>query len=150
VAGGRRVVADRFREFLKVAGRAGRVGQGVEILEASTTEEYFDRFDALLARTDALWTKPSELSFYAALGLPLIFAPPVGVHERYNRRWVQENGAGLRQRDASFARQWIGDWLEDGTLAGAAWSGFMRLPKHGLYRILDAVAHPRPGADRAG
>jgi hypothetical protein len=150
VAGVRREVADRFREFLKEAGLEGRVGQGVEILEASTTEEYFDRFDALLARTDVLWTKPSELSFYAALGLPLVFAPPVGVHERYNRRWVQENGAGLRQRDASFARQWIGDWLEDGTLAGAAWSGFMRLPKHGLYRILDAVAGPRPAADRAG
>ena len=27
----------------------------------------------------------------------------------------------------------------DGTLAGAAWSGFMRLPKFGLYRILEAV-----------
>jgi hypothetical protein len=150
VAGVRREVADRFREYLKEAGLEGRVGQGVEILEASGTEEYFDRFDALLARTDVLWTKPSELSFYAALGLPLIFAPPVGVHERYNRRWVQENGAGLRQREASFARQWIGDWLEDGTLAGAAWSGFMRLPKHGLYRILDAIASPRPGGERAG
>jgi hypothetical protein len=140
VAGLRREVADRFRESVREAGLEGRVGHGVEILEAATPDEYFDRFDALVARTDALWTKPSELSFYAALGLPLVFAPPVGVHERYNRRWVQENGAGVRQRDTAFARQWIGDWLEDGTLAGAAWSGFWRLPKHGLYRILEEVA----------
>jgi UDP-N-acetylglucosamine:LPS N-acetylglucosamine transferase len=126
------------------------VGHGVEILEATTPDEYFDRFDALVARTDALWTKPSELSFYAALGLPLVFAPPVGVHERYNRRWVQENGAGVRQRDTAFARQWIGDWLEDGTLAAAAWSGFWRLPKHGLHRILDEVDRPRGGPGQGG
>jgi hypothetical protein len=101
-----------------------------------------------MARTDALWTKPSELSFYAALGLPLVFASPVGVHERYNRRWVRESGAGAVQRDPSAAWQWLSDWLEDGTLAGAAWSGFTRLPKHGLYRILEEVAAPSALAER--
>jgi hypothetical protein len=150
VAGVRREVAHRFREYLHEAGLEGRLGAGIEILEAPGPEAYFDAFDALLARADVLWTKPSELSFYAALGLPLVFAPPVGVHERYNRRWVQENGAGVRQRDAAFARQWIGDWLEDGTLAGAAWAGFWRLPKHGLYRILDEVTRPRGGPGRDG
>ena len=37
-----------------------------------------------------LWTKPSEMTFYAALGIPLILAPPLGAHERYNRRWALE------------------------------------------------------------
>ncbi len=144
VAGVRPAVADRFREEVQRAGLEGALGRGLEILEAQGLEEYFDRFDALLARTDVLWTKPSELSFYAALGLPLVFASPVGVHERYNRRWVRESGAGLVQRHPAAAWQWLSDWLEDGTLAGAAWSGFTRLPKHGLYRILDLVA---PGAE---
>ena len=103
-------------------------------------DEYYARFNALLARTDVLWTKPSELTFYAALGLPLVFAPPVGVHERYNRRWVRESGAGLEQRDPRRRRQWLSDWLADGLLAAAAWAGYMRLPKFGLYRILEAVA----------
>src|SRR5512137_632434 len=144
VAGVRAAVEARFREELKRAGMEGIVGSGVEILRADSLEEYFDRFDETMARTDALWTKPSELAFYAALGLPLIFARPVGVHERYNRRWIRESGAGVVQRDPSAAWQWLSDWLEDGTLAGAAWSGFTRLPKHGLYRILDEVGSP-PG-----
>jgi len=36
---------------------------------------------------------PSEMTFFAALGLPLILAPAVGVHERYNARWATEAGA---------------------------------------------------------
>ncbi len=142
VAGVRPEVAARFEEAVALAGMSSLVGAGLEILRAATLDEYFDRFDALLARTDVLWTKPSELSFYAALGLPLVFSRPVGVHERYNRRWVRESGAGVVQRDPAAAWQWLSDWLEDGTLAGAAWSGFTRLPKHGLYRILDEVAAP--------
>lgn len=144
VAGVRGAVEARFREEVQRAGLEGALGNGLEILRAGALEEYFERFDGLMARTDALWTKPSELSFYAALGLPLVFAPPVGVHERYNRRWVRESGAGVVARNPGAAWQWISDWLEDGTLAGAAWSGFTRLPKHGLYRILDLVA---PGTE---
>jgi hypothetical protein len=142
VAGVRAAVEARFREEIRRAGMEGAVGAGLEILRADTLDEYFDLFDATMARTDALWTKPSELSFYAALGLPLVFARPVGVHERYNRRWIRESGAGVVQRAPSAAWQWLSDWLEDGTLAGAAWSGFTRLPKHGLYRILDEVGSP--------
>ena len=29
--------------------------------------------------------------------------------------------------------------LKDGTLAGAAWTGYMRMPKFGLYRIVEEV-----------
>jgi len=61
------------------------------------------------------------------------------VHEWYNRRWARESGAGLKQREARFAAEWISDWLADGVLAAAAWAGYMRLPKFGLYRIVDAL-----------
>ncbi len=142
VAGVRREVAARFEAAVSEA-RLEAAGAGeVEILLGRDLDDYLDRFDALLARADLLWTKPSELVFYAALGLPLLCAPPVGVHERYNRRWVCEAGAGLRQRDPRFAWQWLSDWIEDGTLAGAAWSGFQRLPKFGAYRVLEAAGVP--------
>ena len=35
------------------------------------------------------------------------------------------------------------DWIDDGTLAGAAWSGYMRMPKFGTYRIADLVKQTR-------
>ena len=94
----------------------------------------------VLAETDLLWTKPSELTFFAALGLPLIVAPPVGVHEACNRRWAEEWGAALPQGDPAHAAEWLDDWLEDGVLAAAAWAGFQHLPNRGLYRIVEEMA----------
>jgi len=149
VAGVRPEVEARFREDARRAGMEGLVGGPVEILRAASFAEYYARFNALLARTDVLWTKPSELTFYAALGLPLLLSPPVGVHERYNRRWARESGAGLKQRDPRFAAEWIADALADGVLAAAAWAGYLRLPKFGLYRILEAVL-AAPAARVAG
>jgi hypothetical protein len=108
-----------------------------------TLDAYFPRFNALLAETNVLWTKPSEMTFFSALGLPLILSWPVGVHERYNRRWAIENGPGLKQRDPAHASYWMREWLNDGTLAGAAWTGFVRMPKFGLYQILERVGRPR-------
>jgi hypothetical protein len=145
VAGVRAPVARLFRDALAAAGLSGALASGVEIVHDADFDAYYDAFVRLLGRADVLWTKPSELAFYAALGLPLVCAPPVGAHERQNRRWVRESGAGVKQRDARFAAEWLGELLADGALAGAAWSGFERLPADGLYRILDAVA----GAGRA-
>jgi len=139
VAGLRPEVAARFQLAIRGAGMEALVGNGLDVLLEPTFPAYYARFNALLARTDVLWTKPSELVFYAALGIPLLLAPPVGVHERYNLRWVRENGAGLKQREARFAAEWFSDWLADGLLAAAAWSGYVQLPKFGLYRILEAV-----------
>jgi hypothetical protein len=139
VAGIRAEVATAFREALSTSGLLPALGRGVDILEARDHREYFRAFNELMTNTDVLWTKPSELTFYAALGIPLICAPPVGIHESYNRRWAIEHGAGLRQRDPRYAADWMSEWLSDGTLAAAAWSGFVRMPKFGLYRILETV-----------
>lgn len=139
VAGVRPEVEARFREAVRAAGLEPLLGGPVQLLTASGFQDYYARFNALLARTDVLWTKPSELTFYAALGLPLVLAPPVGVHEWYNRRWARDAGAGLKQRDARSAAEWLTDWLSDGVLAAAAWAGYTRLPKFGLQRILDAL-----------
>ncbi|HEX4803364.1 MAG TPA: hypothetical protein VFV14_07620 [Myxococcaceae bacterium] len=136
VAGVRGDVASKFHRLIDDAGLGGRIGSGIEVLYEADFDSYYRRFNQLLADSDILWTKPSELTFYAALGIPLVLSSPVGVHEFSNRRWARESGAGLKQRDARYAAGWIDEWLTDGILAAAAWSGYRRLPKLGLYRIL--------------
>jgi hypothetical protein len=142
VAGVRTAAEAEFGRYVGEAGLRDALGQGIEIVREPTLAAYFRRMDDLLAGADVLWTKPSEMVFYGALGIPLVLSWPVGVHERYNRRWAVEHGAGLRQGDPRVAADRFADWLADGTLAAAAWSGFMRLPKFGLYRILEAIGQP--------
>ncbi len=48
----------------------------IRIVWGSTLEEYFAAFTQCMRTTDILWTKPSELSFYCGLGIPIIMAPP--------------------------------------------------------------------------
>ena len=112
-------------------------GRNLDILFEPEVDAYFDRLDALLASADVLWTKPSEMVYYAGLGL-LLLTKPIGIHENYNLRFARENGAALKQRDP----RTIGErqeLLDDGNLAAAAWAGYRRLPHLGLYRILDRL-----------
>ena len=135
VAGRRRDVARGLRAAVAAEGLASH--PAVELLEEPDTLMYLRKFNALLARTDVLWTKPSEMTFFAALGLPVIAAPPVGVHEERNLRWALEHGALRPQGDPDRAGEWLPRWIADGTLARAAWQGYQTLPKLGLYEILD-------------
>jgi len=100
---------------------------------------YFAEFASALHGTDILWTKPSELSFYAALGLPLLMAPPVGSQEVFNRRWLEEIQAGMPQSDPRYADTWLVELLEQGRFAEAAWSGFLKARKYGTFRIHELI-----------
>jgi hypothetical protein len=137
VAGRREKAAHAFREALAEAGIGNHPGASV-LYDADVTS-YLRKFHELLGEADALWSKPSELTFFAALGLPFVCAPPVGVHEERNRRWAEEQGALLRQHDPATAGGWLREWVEDGTLARAAWSGYLHLPALGVYEIADEV-----------
>ena len=151
VAGIRHEVAARFALEVRAAGLESALAPNIEspagptlerpvsILLEADHDTYFDRFHALLGEADLLFTKPSEMVFFGALGLPLVLTRPVGVHERYNRRWAVENGVGLKMRDPYQAGDWLREYLTEGTLAAAAWFGYLRLPKFGLYRILERL-----------
>jgi hypothetical protein len=130
------------RTFIAAITRSGleqSLERDITIIHAPDFKSYYDAFNRALLRTDVLWTKPSELSFYPALGFACVLARPLGAHERYNRRWLREQGVGLKQRRLDHTMGWFGEWLEDGTLAAAAWSGFVRLPKNGTERIAQLI-----------
>jgi hypothetical protein len=127
VAGTRKKIREYFKEHTR--------GLDVEIVFEEKVEDYFRSFNLALRRTDVLWTKPSELSFYSALGLPIIIAPPIGSQEEFNKRWLLKSGFGLSQENPSHVRQWLFDWVEHGYLAEAAIQGFIEGEKSGTLKI---------------
>jgi hypothetical protein len=145
VAGTRHEVAERFLQQLERVRLARCLGKQVTVLFESDFAAYYRAFNELLSRADVLWTKPSELSFYAGLGIPLVLSHPVGTHERYNRRWLREQGAGLKQRRPEHLPGWLDEWCSDGTLAQAAWSAYTRIPAEGTQRIVNLVRQKSAG-----
>jgi len=113
--------------------------EGVHIFSAKNLEEYFAGFNRLLHDTDILWTKPSELSFYCSLGIPIIISPPIGSHERFNRIWLREINAGMKQLNPDHTSDWLFDFLHKGRFAELAWSGFLRGRKLGTYKIKEVL-----------
>lgn len=112
---------------------------GTRIIYNPNKNQYFREFNEILHDTDILWTKPSELSFYCGLGIPIIIAPPIGPHEVFNQRWLRDLGAGLHQADPQYCGEWILDYLLDGKLSLAAWDGFLYARKLGADRISEVL-----------
>lgn len=133
VAGLRALVALRFKHDVKRAGLDGH--PGVRILAEGSFEEYWHAFNEALAEVDVIWTKPSEMVFYAALGIPLVLAPHLGEHERYNPEWVRAAGAAVPQGPPAEAGTWLPPLLESGRLADAAYRGWRNLPQQGTREI---------------
>jgi hypothetical protein len=63
--------------------------------------------------------------------------PAIGPQEKFNRRWLRETGAGIKQKNPEFVNQWLFDLLSKGRLAEAAWLGFLKARKFGTYNIID-------------
>ena len=112
----------------------------IEIIFEKDIESYFQKFNSALRKTDILWTKPSELSFYSALGLPIIISPPIGSQEEFNRRWLLKSGFGLQQENPNYINQWLFDWLNRGYLAEAAMEGFIEGEKLGTLKIKKIIS----------
>lgn len=135
VAGIRDDVKHYFERAVHEYGLEEELGLGVNILHNSNRDQYFHDFNMVLRTTDILWTKPSELSFYSALGIPIIIAPPLGSHEHWNKKWLLQHRAGFPQEDPEHCSEWLFDLLNDGLLAQAAWDGFLNGRKCGTFKI---------------
>ncbi|MDP2930838.1 MAG: hypothetical protein Q8N56_04555 [bacterium] len=142
VAGIKEGIRDYFRDRIQSLGLAGELGRGVEILFTPTIREYFRQFNANLRTTDVLWTKPSELSFFAALGLPIIIAPTIGSHEEFNKRWLLKSDFGILQKEPRFTDEWLMDLVDQGYLAERAFESFLEGEKLGalnIKKIIDSI-----------
>lgn len=109
--------------------------QNVEVISDDNIENYFQKFNLVLKKVDILWTKPSELSFYTALGIPMIISPPIGSQEEFNMRYLIKSGFGIAQENLNYIDQWLTDWLKEGYLAQAAMQGFIEEEKMGTFNI---------------
>jgi hypothetical protein len=136
VAGVREEVKAYFEEVKRELAPGS---SSVSVIHGATKEEYFKRFAEAIRVTDILWTKPSELSFYCGLGIPIILSPTIGAQEEYNRKWLLEIQAGVPQDDPAYTDQWLYDLLREGRLADSGWDGFLKARKFGTYKIIEIL-----------
>jgi hypothetical protein len=139
VAGVNRAVEREFADYLIHIGLTPECAPGVRIICEDTKPAYFERFNRAMRDTDILWTKPSELSFYSALGIPIVIAPTIGAQEDKNRKWLSDKSCALPQYNPMQAAEWLRDMLDDGVLAEKALNGFIKNRKLGVFKIEEVL-----------
>ncbi len=135
VAGTKKDLLLKFQDAVKDMGLSKNLDKNLFIDYYPDRHSYFIEFSKILRKTDILWTKPSELSFYCGAGLPIIMAPSIGSQEQFNRIWLKMVGGGVAQSDPKYTNEWLFDWINSGGLARMAWNGYIEAPTHGSYRI---------------
>lgn len=135
VAGIHNDVNSYFKTEINKLGLRSELNKTVKIIFSQNKLDYFKKFDRVLTQTDILWTKPSEMSFYTALGLPIIMSEPIGSQEKFNQAWLRSIGSGVKQENPAFAGQWLFDLLNSGWFAEAAMNGFLEAPSDGTENI---------------
>ena len=116
--------------------------------ECEYTEVIFDRdlfksldkFNVALKSVDVIITKPSEMVFYAALGIPMIFLPPIGDHEARNREYLIDNKCAVDMSSIRDFPRWLDKSRKTGQLLELAEMGYQRLSKTGGFEIDQLVS----------
>lgn len=133
----------KFEDAKRSLNLRGLTKNSIKIIYRENKSDYFREFNEALRKTDILWTKPSELSFYGALGLAIIMTRPVGSQEKRNREWLLSLGAGVDELDPAYANEWLPDLLKSGRLAECAMEGFIKMDRGGTRRITEILLHAR-------
>lgn len=111
----------------------------VEVVYDKDKVEYFRLFNKVIRKTDILWTKPSELSFYSGLGLPIMMSETVGSQEDFNKKWLLSIGAGIESLDPNYADEWLPDMLSSGRIARAAMDGYLNTENQAVNKIEEII-----------
>lgn len=135
VAGTKIEIKQYFEKELLNLGLEKNLNKNIKILFALKMDEYFELINSEFRTTDIIWSKPSEISFYTGLGIPIIMTQPIGDHENFNRSWILHIGSGIDQENPEYANNWLNYWLSDGRLADCAIQGFIDAPSNGVYAI---------------
>jgi hypothetical protein len=116
----------------------------IQIVEASNHFEYFQKFSKVVSSIHLLWTKPSELVFYSALGIPIIMTSPLGPQETANREWILENKFGVDQKKPKSTNSWLLEMLDKGTfskIARQSWDNGIRTAFYRIPEIIDETSN---------
>jgi len=135
----RRKLRDYYLYWVDRLGMREMLNDSISLIFNEDPEGYMRDFNSALRKSDILWTKPSELSFYAALGIPILASDPVGSHEVSNLRFLVKGGYGMAQGDIRYLDQWFFDWLKSGYFAEKAIRGFLELEKLGTMKVRELV-----------
>ena len=139
-AGIKKDVFESTLRFINRAGLTDCINDTIKIVFDDDVYRYLDKFNSILRTTDILWTKPSELSFYCGLGIPILLAPAIGPHEEINRKWLQAVHTGIEPPGpVKYVNQWLFDLRDNGRFAEAAWDGFVKVRKLGAYEIENLI-----------
>ncbi len=135
-AGIHKYIYNDFNNHIKSLTLSSYMGKEIKIIYDPKLFNYLDKFNKILHETDILWTKPSELSFYCGLGIPILIAPPIGTHEIYNRKWLRNIHAGVIPDGAiKHCDEWLFHIRKKGRFAEAAWQGYRQAVTLGTYKI---------------
>jgi hypothetical protein len=139
IAGTNFDVYQYFKKELAEIGLKRYINKNIKILYAKEAETYFDKFNLILRRTDLLFTKPSELSFYSALGIPIVIMPTIGYQEKFNQSWLLNNGFGILPENLSATDQWLDDYLKAGLFADIAMQSFVENKQDATFAIKNII-----------
>ena len=139
IAGNKQKVNQYFLKIIEFFNLKERLNKNLKIIYKEDINSFFAQFNQELRKTDILITKPSELSFYAGLGLPILILPPIGHHEVLNKNWLIRKGAGIEIEDLKYIKNWLEDFLNAGLFFKAAISGFLEIRKLGTFKITKII-----------
>ncbi|MCL5267305.1 MAG: hypothetical protein M1469_04280 [Bacteroidetes bacterium] len=121
-----------------------------EIIFEKNLFDSFDKFNFALKSVDMIITKPSEMVFYAALGIPMVFLPPIGDHEARNREYLIDNKCAVDMATIRDFPGWLNESRKTGQLLELAEMGFQNLPKTGSFEIDQLVRGAGVGEGKPG
>ncbi|NVO08410.1 MAG: hypothetical protein HXX16_00455 [Bacteroidales bacterium] len=142
VAGIKGNVASKYKRFKE---KNFPNSNNIQIVESSNLAEYFQQFTVLVSNIHILWTKPSELVFYSALGIPIIMTDPLGPQEEANREWVLEANMGIDEPFKTYTNLWVIDKLRKGEFAKMARFGWEKGIRTALYKIPEIIKQTSNG-----
>lgn len=136
VAGIKRDVIEEYMEYKE---KFFPNCNNIQIIGDHGLAGYFNLFVDLISHVHVLWTKPSEIVFYSALGIPIIMTKPIGAQEEANREWVIDSRAGMDQSFSQNLGYWLLTQFHSGNLGRMAHAGWHNGLRTALYRIPDII-----------
>ncbi len=112
------------------------IQKNINIIYADNFEEYYHLFNKTIANTDILITKPSELTFYCALGLPILLTEPIGYQEERNKQWALENKFALNFPYHESLDKFIEREIANNTFAEIATNALINNSQSSVYQAL--------------